>query len=81
MSDTEVKEYLITPVKNRFVPDIVKNGRIEYPERHKLNAREVRRVRSYGYLVEQISGPDPPLGGSLCKLGIGKNKIGHAYIA
>lgn len=49
-----IKKYKVTPVKNRFVPDIIKNGRIEEPGIYSLNPREVHRAMHYGYLVEEI---------------------------
>lgn len=61
---TEVKRYKVTPVKNRFVPDIVPFGRIEEPGYYMLNIREVRRARNYGYIVEEASeegGDDKPI--------------------
>ena len=61
---TEVKKYKVTPVKNRFIPDIIPFGRIEEPGYYMLNIREVRRARNYGYLVEEASeeGDDKPVG-------------------
>lgn len=58
MSNVEVKKYRITPVKNRFVPDIIKFGRITEPGIYSLNQREVNRVKHYGHLVEEISSED-----------------------
>lgn len=76
LSDTEVKKYLVTPVKNRFVPDIVKNGRIQEPGIYELNKREVHRVSYYGYLVQELN---PPIDDNLL-LKIDNNKIGLSHI-
>lgn len=57
-SNTETKKYMVTPVKNRFVPDILKNDRIEEPGIYELNQREVRRAMHYAYLSEDTSSSD-----------------------
>lgn len=60
-NDTEVKKYKVTPLPNRFIPDIINNGRIIEPGVYELNIREVNRVRWYGHMVEEIDdNPDVP---------------------
>lgn len=60
INPTEVKKYKVTPVKNRFVPDILKNDRIEEPGIYMLNPREVKRASWYS-VVEEVNEPvDPP---------------------
>lgn len=49
----ETKKYMVIPVKNRFVPDILKYDRIEEPGVYELNKREVRRAMHYAHLEEQ----------------------------
>lgn len=56
---TETKRYKVIPQRNRFIPDIVKNGRIQYPGVYELNIREVRRCQAYGYVIEEITEPLP----------------------
>lgn len=55
----ETKRYKVIPKTNRFIPDILKNGRIQYPGIYELNIREVRRCQAYGYVIEEITEPLP----------------------
>lgn len=74
--DTIVKKYLVIPVKNRFIPDIIKNGRIVEPGIYWLNRREVHRASQYGYVLEEVE-PDIPSDIDEDELfKVGDNKIG-----
>lgn len=73
---TEVKKYKITPLPNRFIPDIINNSRIIEPGIYELNTREVNRIRWYGHVEEVIEEIpiDPPDPNNIT------NKIGHAKV-
>lgn len=51
--NTETKKYMVVPIKNRFVPDILKNDRIEEPGVYELNRREAHRAMHYAHITEE----------------------------